>query len=59
MNNIIYEVKGREFFNVALKTKAVKTAGHSINIIRKKEITPIIKTVKEKYKLKDITQLYD
>jgi predicted nucleic acid-binding Zn ribbon protein len=56
---IIYEVKGRELEDVALKTQAVIDAGYQIELIRKKEITPIIKFLKEKYKVKDLTELYD
>lgn len=59
MENKIYEVKGRELEDVALKTQAVIDAGYQIELIRKKEITPIIKFLKEKYSVKDLTQLYD
>lgn len=59
MDNIIYEVKGRELEDVEFKTKAVIEKGYKIEVIRKKEITPIIKAIKEKYNVKDITTLYD
>jgi len=59
MEGIIYEVKGRELEDVEPKTKAVINAGYKIELIRKKEITPIIKLIKEKYSVKDITKLYD
>lgn len=59
MDGIIYEVKGRELEDVEIKTKAVIYAGYKIKLIRKKEIIPIIKSIKEKYGIKDITQLYD
>lgn len=59
MDGIIYEVKGRELDDVALKTQAVIDAGYKIELIRRKEINPIIKSIKEKYGIKDITQLYD
>ena len=55
----IYEVKGRELDDVAFKTQAVVDAGYEIELIRKKEITPIIKFLKEKYGVKDLTELYD
>jgi len=38
---------------------AVINSGYKIEIVRKKEILPIIKFIKEKYKIKDITKLYD
>jgi hypothetical protein len=59
MEDKIYEVKGRELDDVALKTQAVVDAGYQIELIRKKEINPIIKFLKEKYKVKDLTELYD
>lgn len=59
MDGTIYEVKGRELEDVALKTQAVIESGYIIQLIRKKEITPIIKSIKEKYGVKDITKLYD
>lgn len=59
MDNIIYEVKGRELEDVEFKTKSVIDKGYKIEVIRKKEITPIIKAIKEKYNVKDITTLYD
>lgn len=59
MEEVIYEIKGRELEDVALKTKSVIEAGHRIEIIRKKQIEPMIKYIKEKYKIKDITKLYD
>jgi len=59
MEDKIYEVKGRELEDVALKTQVVLDAGYQIELIRKKEITPIIKFLKEKYGIKDLTQLYD
>jgi predicted nucleic acid-binding Zn ribbon protein len=59
IDNIIYEVKGRELEDVAFKTQAVIDAGYQIELIRKNEITPIIKFLKEKYGFKDITELYD
>jgi hypothetical protein len=59
MDGIIYEVKGRELEDVKFKTKAVIEAGYKIELIRRKEINPIIKSIKEKYRVKDITQLYD
>ena len=59
MDNIIYEVKGRELEDVKFKTESVIKAGYKIEVIRRKEILPIIKEIKIKYKVKDITQLYD
>lgn len=59
MDGIIYEVKGRELEDVELKTQSVIDAGYTIEVIRKKQIEPIIKEIKKKYKVKDITQLYD
>lgn len=59
MDNIIYEVKGYEKEDVQLKTQAVLDAGYKIDVIRKKEIMPIIKQLKKKYNVKDITTLYD
>lgn len=59
MGNIIYEVKGYEKEDVQLKTQAVLDAGYKIDVIRKKEIMPIIKQLKKKYNVKDITTLYD
>lgn len=59
MEEVIYEIKGRELKDVALKTKSVIDAGHRIEVIRKKQIEPIIKEIKKKYGVKDITQLYD
>ncbi len=59
INGTIYEVKGRELKDVEFKTKAVIDSGYTIHIIRKKEINPIIKSIKEKYGVRDITQLYD
>lgn len=59
MEDKIYEVKGREMGDVAPKTQAVVDAGYQIELICKKEITPIIKFLKEKYGVKDLTELYD
>lgn len=59
MNEKIYEVKGRESEDVALKTKAVIDDGYEIEIVRKKEIMPIINLLKKKYNVKDIVELYD
>lgn len=59
MEEKIYEIKGRELDDVAFKTQAVIDAGYQIELIRKKEITPIIKFLKEKYKVRDLTELYD
>lgn len=59
MDNIIYEVKGRELEDVEFKTQAVINKGYKIEVVRKKEITPIIKAIKQKYNVKDITTLYD
>lgn len=59
MDNIIYEVKGYEKEDVQLKTQAVLDASYKIDVIRKKEIMPIIKQLKKKYNVKDITTLYD
>lgn len=59
MDNIIYEVKGLEKEDVKLKTEAVIAAGYRIEVIRRKEILPIVKALKEKYSVKDITELYD
>jgi hypothetical protein len=59
MNGIIYEIKGYEKEDVKLKTEAVMQAGYKIEVIRKKEILPIIKAIKNRYDIKDITVLYD
>lgn len=59
ISNIIYEIKGREFEDVVLKIEAVKMKGYKIKLIRRKEILPMIKLIKEKYKVKDIINLYD
>lgn len=59
MNDIIYEVKGYEKEDVKLKTEAVVVAGYKIEVIRKKEILPIIKEIKSKYNVKHIVELYD
>ncbi|NCQ52190.1 radical SAM protein [archaeon] len=49
----------KQLEDVDLKTLAVINSGYKIEIVRKKEILPIIKFIKEKYKIKDITKLYD
>lgn len=59
MDATIYEVKGRELEDVAFKTQAVIDAGYKIELVRRKEINPIIKAIKEKYRVKDVTELYD
>lgn len=59
MEDVIYEVKGRELEDVVFKTEAVIKNGYKIQLIRRKEILPIIKEIKTKYNLKDITKLYD
>jgi hypothetical protein len=59
MDDVIHEVKGRELDDVVVKTQAVVDAGYQIEVIRKKEITPIIKFLREKYGIKDLTELYD
>lgn len=59
MDNIIYEIKGLDRGDVEIKTQSVIDSGYKIQVIRKKEISPIIKEIKEKYKIKDITKLYD
>ena len=59
MDNIIYEVKGREYGSLVEKNEAVIKAGYEIVMIKKKEINPIIKIVKESYKVKNLVDLYD
>ena len=59
MDNIIYEVKGREYGSLVEKNEAVRKAGYKIVMIKKKEINPIIKSVKESYKVKNLIDLYD
>ncbi len=59
IDNVIYEVKGRELEDVALKTKAVIKAGYNIKVVRRREIEPIIKSLKEKYAVKNVIDLYD
>lgn len=59
MDNIIYEVKGREYGSLVEKNESVKEAGYEIVMIKKKEINPIIKIVKESYKVKNLVDLYD
>lgn len=59
MDNIIYEVKSREYGSLVEKNEAVIKAGYEIVMIKKKEINPIIKIVKESYKVKNLVDLYD
>lgn len=59
MDNIIYEVKGREYGSLVEKNEAVEKAGYEIIMIKKKEINPIIKVVKESFKVKNLVELYD
>lgn len=59
MDDIIYEIKGRELEDVEIKAQAVRFSGVEIEIFRRKEIMPLIKYVQQMYGIKDITQLYD
>lgn len=59
MDNVIYEIKGFENEDVKIKTQATIHAGFEIVVLRKKEINPIIKDLKKRYGVKDITVLYD
>lgn len=59
MDKTIYEIKGRDFGDVKIKAQAVIDGGYDIKIFRRKEIMPLIKSIQEKYKVKDITELYD
>lgn len=59
MDDIIYEIKGRELEDVEIKAEAVRKSGMKIKIFRRKEIMPLIKYVQQMYGVKDITQLYD
>lgn len=57
--NVKDEIKGREREDVELKTQAVIKAGYEIQVITNKDIAPIIKSLQNKYQLKDLTELYD
>lgn len=59
MDNIIYEIKGYEKEEVSCKTQSVLDSGYKIEILREEEIFPLIRNIKKKYKIKDITILYD
>lgn len=59
MDKTIYEIKGRDFGDVKIKAQAVIDAGYNIEIFRRKEIMPLIKSIQEKYNIKDIIELYD
>ena len=59
IDDIIYEIKGRELEDVEIKAQAVRSSGVEIEIFRRKEIMPLMKYVQQMYGIKDITQLYD
>lgn len=59
IGDTIYEIKGRDYEDVGVKKEAVLKAGYKIEILRKKEINPIIKIVKTVFNVKDLSQLYD
>lgn len=59
MDDVIYEIKGLDRGDVDIKTEAVINAGYEIKVIRRKEIEPMIKELKKKYQIKDLTSLYE
>lgn len=47
MDDIIYEIKGRELEDVEIRAQAVRSSGVEIEIFRRKEIMPLIKYVQQ------------
>jgi hypothetical protein len=58
IDGIIYEIKGQMTDDVPIKTNAVINAGRLINVLTKPNITPMLKYVKTKYGVTDLTTLY-